>query len=353
MAKVDNRLEIKYRKVLETIKLYPDQLLQSWNEISKIKLPDEYRNINKVVLCGMGGSALGGRIVDSFLVNRIRVPFEIFNSYNIPNYADDKTLIIVYSYSGNTEETLSCANQAITRQAKVFVITTGGKLGEVMKDHKLPGYLFEPKNNPSGQPRLGLGYAIGSILAVFSQLEIAHISNEEVAGAAEMMRTEVRRYGESVDEKENLAMSFAGKLRNKAPVMVASEHLYGVAYAVKNQLNESAKTFSVIFPIPELNHHLMEGLKNPAKLRENLHFLFFKSKLYSDRIKKRYSLTAEVIEKNGYPYSIFVTRSDKKLDQIFEVLVFGAYVVYYLSKDYRIDPMGIPWVDYFKKKLRE
>lgn len=341
--------ESLYKQFLETIRLYPDQLKQSFDVVSSADIPDNYKYCDKIALCAMGGSALGARVVDSLLINRIRLPFEIFNQYNIPNYSDDKTLIICYSYSGGTEETISAFNEAILRGSKVFVVTTGGKLGEIAKEHNTPMYLINEKYNPSRQPRNGLGYAIGSILGLFNKLSFATIFPEEIDECVNTMKNTFN--DNKPQNKEILAKKFADKIKEKALFLVASEHLYGVTYAMKNQFNESAKTFSTIFELPELNHHLMEGLENPKSFKQNTMFLTIESSLYLERIQSRYKLTKEIFEKQGYKYLTYKPISESKLTQIFEVLIFGTLVVYYLGNSYGIDPNKIPWVDYFKNKL--
>jgi len=344
-------LDDKYKIVLDTIKSYPAQLKQAWNEIKSLKIPDNFKKIKNVVVCGMGGSALGARIVDSLIIDSVGVPIEIFTEYNIPAYTNEDTLIICSSYSGNTEETLSCLDEAIKAKAKIFGITTGGKLAKKLKEEKIPGYIFDPKNNPSKQPRMAIGYSVGAILGIFSKLGLVNLSEADIEGAVETMRETIVSFDKSRGTKDNFAKNLAQKLEKHTPILVASEHLLGTTHTIKNQFNESAKTFSTLFDLPELNHHLMEGLKNPPKIRGIFHFVFFSSKLYSERVQKRYPLTTEVVEKNGFEYSVFTPHSDKKIDQVFETLVFGSFVVYYLTKDYGIDPLEIPWVDYFKEKL--
>lgn len=344
-------LEEKYKLVLETIKKYPDQLKQAWDEISAMELPSDFHYITNIVVCGMGGSALGARVVDSLISDRSQVPIEIFNQYHVPYYTGGKTLVITSSYSGNTEETVSCLNEALNKGAKIFGITTGGKLAEIITANNLPSYIFDPKNNPSKQPRMAIGYAVGAILALLAKLKVVYIGQEDIEAVVETMKKTINNYGVLVEEGQNPAKSYAQRLHNRVPILIASEHLTGTVYTIKDQFNESAKTFSVLFDLPELNHHLMEGLKNPVKLREIFYFIFFNSKLYSDRVAKRYPLTTEVVEKNGYAYSVFSAMSEKKLNQVFETLVFGSFVAYYLSQTYGIDPTSIPWVDYFKEKL--
>src|SRR5258708_64876 len=105
------------------------------------------------------------------------------------------------------------------------------------------------------------------------------------------------------------------------------------------------------FEISELNHHLMEGLKYPAKSKEILHFLFIRSKNYYERILKRYPITEDVIKQNGFIFDSYETQSQKRNEEVFEILVLGSYISFYMAILHGIDPSPIPWVDYFKKKM--
>ncbi len=352
MVPKDNKeLKEKFKLIANTIRAYPMQLQQSWDEISAMHLPDDYKNIENVVLTGMGGSALGARMVDSFASDRLRVPFEFFNEYKLPNYVNQKTLVICYSYSGNTEETVECTYQALNKGAKVFGITTGGKLADIMEENKIPAFIIDEKHNPSGQPRMSLGYAAGSILALFNKLGVISVLNEEIETAIARMNEVATDFHEHTPTTKNIAKNMAAKLRNKLPIIVSSEHLVGTTHAIKNQFNENAKTFALQFDIPELNHHLMEGLLNPKKFKEMASFLFIHSSLYTERVQKRYAITEEVVSKNGYEYHVYNTGSKNKLSEIFEVLIFGSFMTYFLTEEYDIDPLQIPWVDYFKDKM--
>lgn len=344
-------LEDKYKLVADTIRLYPNQLKQSWDDINYLHIPESYKNIENIIFCGMGGSALGARMVKAFAFDRLRVPIEIVNGYNIPGYANDKSLVVVSSYSGTTEEIIECTYQALKNNLKIFGISTGGKLAEILAKEKKPSYVINPTYNPSNQPRMSFGYALGATLALFKKLVILNVSSEEIDDAISVSFSLLTEYHENAPVEKNLAHSFARSLKGRLPVLVASEHLVGTVYTIKNQFNENAKTFSFLFDIPELNHHLMEGLKNPEKQRGILKFIMFSSDLYSERIRRRYPVTANVLEKNMIDHAVYKVRSEKRLSQVFETLIFGSFVVFYLTKLYKIEPLGIPWVDYFKEQL--
>jgi len=129
--------------------------------------------------------------------------------------------------------------------------------------------------------------------------------------------------------------------------------LVGNLHTIVNQINESAKNFSCYFPLPELNHHLMEGLTNPKNNSKNLIFVFIESNLYLKRIQLRYKITKEVLKKKNIEYVEFKAKEKTKILQSFEILLFGSYLSFYLSMLYKIDPSLIPWVEYFKKRLSE
>ena len=233
----------------------------------------------------------------------------------------------------------------------VIGVCSGGKLEEILKKEKLPCYVYSPIANPSNQPRMGLGYSITSILTILAKLDFLTLDETDILRIERRMGEAISEFGPDSPERKNLAKGLALKLKGKIPVLVASEHLVGVAHAFKNQLNENSKSFSLLFDIPEMNHHLLEGLRNPHRAKELLNFVLLESELYSDEIKKRYPLTREVIEKNGVETCIYKLSSEKKLDQIFEVLTLGSFVSLYLAILYDLDPSPIPWVDYFKSKL--
>ncbi len=355
MVNLDNIDEIRKLDnlgVYESIKLIPSQVEQSWKEITQEEIPSSCSTVSNVVIAGMGGSALGGRVIDSLIQHRARVPIEVFTEYHIPNYVGPKTLVVISSYSGNTEETVSGFYDAYNKKAALFVVTTGGKLSEIAKKEDIPAYIFDPVENPSGQPRLALGYSISAIIGLLSRCSFIHLTNGEMSSLVTKMSNYSKHFGIEVPERENLAKLQARKLLGKIPVLISSDHLVGSAHVLKNQLNETAKTFSASFDIPEANHHLLEGLRYPVQMRDLLYFLFIESDNYSELIKKRYPITREVIEKNEIATGIYKTQGTSKLEDVFEILIYGSYVQFYLAILYGIDPGPIPWVDYFKEKLK-
>ncbi len=337
--------------VLDTIHFFPSQLRESWKAVSELETAIDFSKILNVVICGMGGSALGGRIVHSLGAESLHVPVEVVSGYHVPFYVGEQTLVVLSSYSGGTEETISAFHEAYEKRGQLIVITTGGLLSDLAAEHQIPTYHIDPQFNPSNQPRLALGYAVGSLLSLFSRAGFTSISAAQFEEAIKKAESYAVEFDAEMPTESNEAKKMAASLGVEIPILVASEHLLGSVHAFKNQLNETAKTFSALFELPELNHHLLEGLQFPHDLANDIQFVFFESELYSDRVKKRYAITKEVLKKQRIDSLVYKVRSLDKLSQVLEVLTFGSFVQYYLALKNNVKMMEIPWVDYFKTEM--
>lgn len=354
MIDLTNLEEIKKldpKNVYGSTEMFVDQCRQIWQDAKKVAYPPEYKqglrpdglkNIQNIVFCGMGGSSYGGRIIQNLFKDELPVPIYTNDDYHLPVYVDGSSLVLLSSYSGTTEEVFSCAKEALEKGAKVTGITTGAVLGDFLKTNNLPGLVFTPQFNPSGQPRLGIGYNVLGAIAVLNQIGLVHISDEVIKEAIDELQS-------GKEQIKLQAMEFAKKIFGNMPLIFAAEFLKGNAYILRNQINETAKNFASFADLPDLNHYLMEGLKNPAD--KKLIVLFLISKLNSDILEKRIALTREVVEKNNIPVLDYEAQGDEKISQMLNVLSFGGYLVLYLAFLYGQDPSVIPWVDYFKEKL--
>jgi len=264
---------------------------------------------------------------------------------------DKDTLVILSSYSGTTEEVIACGQEAIKRGAKITAVASGGKVVELLKSQKAPGYIFEPKFNPCGQPRIGGGYLLMGHAGLLKALGLLELEESEVTGAIEFIRSFGLPLKADIPTDKNQAKQLAMSLKDKHPFIVTSEFLRGFGNGFANQINETAKMISDPRFIPELNHHLMEGLKRPDTLHQNAAFLFFLSKLYSVVVQKRYTITREVVEKQNVKTMTIELTGPSKLAQTLEAFTLSGFTTYYMAMLYDTDPVAIPWVDYFKEQL--
>ena len=336
-------VKIDKDNVLGSIEALPDQCLHAWEDAGKIEIPEEYKRVNTVVMCGMGGSGLGARVIESVYADEIKIPLVRINDYNLPKFVDKNTLVICSSYSGETEETISNAKQAIDAGAKWMAIGTGNTLIKMAQEYGVPYYQINPKYNPSNQPRMAIGYSVVGQLVLASKVGIINFQKEDIDLMVETMHDVRDKIGET--------KKLAKMMKDKIIFFLAARHLVGAAHTINNQLNENTKNFSADFVIPELNHHLMEGLKYPSKNSSNLFAFLINSSLYPERIRQRFEITEDVIWKNKIESYSFEAKAETKLAQVFELVQFGAYVNFYLAMLYGQNPGPLPWVDYFKTKL--
>lgn len=337
--------------VLKSTGLFPDQCLQAWQESSLVKFPDEYKKVKNVVVAGMGGSRFTPKTIGALLRKKLTVPYEICEDYTVPAYINSESLVILSSYSGSTEEVLSAGNDALKKGAKLAGICMGGKIAGFLKQNNAPAYIFNPKNNPCGQPRIGGGYLLMGHLGFINALGLAEIDEKEVAGAIEFARSTGKKYLAEIPASQNQAKQLAMFLKDKHPFIITAEFLKGFGNGFANQINETAKMISDYRYISELNHHLMEGLSRPATLHQNGVFVFILSKLYSNSIQKRFKITKDVVEKQKVATHEITLTGPDKLSHVLEGYTLSSFTTYYMAMLYDTDPVAIPWVDYFKEQL--
>ncbi len=341
--------------VRKSIELLPDQVRQVLSDAELIKIPRDYSSINKVVINGMGGSNLGAHVIKAVLAGELKVPIIIEPGYDVPAFVDRDTLYVISSYSGTTEEPISTYREAKKRGAKIMAITSDipkAKLYELMIKENIPGYVFKPEYNPSGQPRLGTGYSIFGLMALLAKVDLYKIKVKDVENIIAEM--EIRTRGMRTEEPttDNKAKKLAEKIMGRIPVLIGAEFLAGNLHIMRNQINESAKQFSTFLILPDLNHYAMEGLSLPEENKDNIIFVFFNSKLYDKRVQKRVLLTQDVVEKNKVNVINYELTGKNKLSQSFEMLQLGSWISYYLGILNDVDPVKIPWVDWFKEQLK-
>jgi len=355
MQNLDNQEDIKKLDpsgVLKSICLFSDQCFQAWSESSQIKFPLAYEQVQNIVVCGMGGSRFTPRTIKELFSDRIRVPYEIIDDYTVPAYVDQHSLVIVSSYSGSTEEPISAGKAALKRGAKLTAVTSGAQVAKMMRELQLPAYIFNDiKYNPCRQPRIGSGYMLLGHLGILKSLKFIKIETKEIFEAIKFAELVGKQYYPQVRIANNLAKQLAKILYNKHAFIVSAEFLKGFANGFANQINENAKMISDYRFIPELNHHLMEGLQRPASLHDNGLFLFILSNLYSPEIQKRFAITQEVVTKQKLATHRVILAGKTKLAQALEAFTLSGFSSFYLAMLYGTDPIKIPWVDYFKEQL--
>ncbi len=339
-------------KSIESLPIQIEQLLNEEN----INIKINHEKIDKIVVNGMGGSNLGSRIIQSVFKEKLSVPLIIEPGYIVPKYVNKNTLYIISSYSGNTEEPLSVYEEVKSRNAQILIITSkedDNKLLDLMKKNNLSGYIFDARNNPSNQPRLGVGYSIFGIIFMLKKIGFLTVKDKEIKSIIEILKTNNNNLKPEIETNTNIAKQIAKSIYNKKIILIGAEFLEGNLHTLRNQFCENSKNIALYFILPELNHYLLEGLSYPKNNKEDLVFLFIDSILYTQRVQKRSQLTKQVVKKNNIKVINHNLTSDTKLKQSFETLQLGAWITFYLSLLHNTDASLIPWVDWFKKELEK
>lgn len=341
---------IKNSLVLTSILKLRAQCQSAWQTVTSLSFSTPKIAITNIVVAGMGGSALGAHLLQSIFQNKILVPFIIVNDYTLPPWVNSHTLVIVSSYSGNTEETISALNDAQKKGAQIFVIASGGKLLDMAISKKLLHYKIDETANPSKQPRYGLGYGIFSVLTLLIKLKLISLPNEAVEEVLEQIIDTEKGIGQSISKFEPKKISKI--LKNKIPVVVAGEFLAGNAHILANQFNESSKTFADYFVLPELNHHLLEGLSKPKKISKKIHILFLTSSLYSEKLSERVKNTATILQNFNIGYTMIEATGTNQFVVALNTITAGGLLSMELAKNNRVDPMLVLTVEKFKKMMQ-
>ena len=235
---------------------------------------------------------------------------------------------------------LSCLQEARRKKLTAGVIASGGQLAREARKHRVPSFIFDPTYNPSGQPRIGTGYTMACLYLVLRQTVLRGGRIEDLFYAARHSAIDV---GQPLAlARETLGQSF---------IIISAEHLTGNGHILSNQLNETAKVFAPHFKLPELNHHLLEGLGSLKKHAKAWLALFLDSSLYDPQIQKRLRVTRSVFQKQGIR-ALSIRVSGTRLEQALTMLMYSSWFSYYQGILLGFDPASIPWVDYFKQHVK-
>src|SRR6266576_1418392 len=232
--------------MLGRIKELPKQIQGAWQVTRAAQLPPAYGDVRNITVIGMGGSAIGGDLAAALLADELKVPMSVHRDYGLPAYVGRDSLVIVSSYSGNTEETLSSFEEARKRGAKVLVLTTGGKIAELARASNYPVVTFSYK----AQPRAALGYSLGLVLGVLTKLGFAR----DLSGDIDAALSDLAKLEERVHEgaRTNDAKKMALELQGRIPFAYGAGVMGVMARRVKGQWNENAKNWSAFDVMSEL-----------------------------------------------------------------------------------------------------
>ena len=333
--------------MLARIKELPWQCQQAWQAAMDFELPADYAKVNKIIILGMGGSAIGGDLVRSLAEAESSVPILVNRDYGLPAFVDDRTLIIASSYSGNTEETLSSFEPALKTGARKLVMTTGGRLAEIAGENNIPVFKIEYK----AQPRAALGFSFVPTLGVLQKLGLLSDKSADVEEAVKVLEQLSGKLDEESPLSANPAKQLAQRLYGKLPVIYGAGILSEAAHRWKTQINENGKAWAFYEVFPELNHNATVGFPLPPEVVSRVYVVLLRSPLFNQRVKLRYEVTCELLERAGVKYEYVDSQGNSALSQMVSTVMMGDYVSYYLAILYRVDPSPVEVINYLKERL--
>ena len=326
--------------MLELIRDFPDQLKEALAIGRNAKLGAPDAGYTNVVVTGLGGSGIGGRIAAQALAAEATCPIEVYSNYYLPAYVGKGSLVIACSYSGNTEETLAAMHQAMDKGARVVCITSGGTMLETAKAKGLD-HIVIPGGNP---PRTMLAYSLTQQFFILKHFGIIKSDFEaSMARAAEQLKS-----GQEAIKTE--AKELAEKLYGKRTIIYSEAATEAVSIRFRQQLNENSKELCWHHAIPEMNHNELVGWAGGDK---SLAVIIFRHKDDYDRSQMRMEINKEVFAKyTPNVYEVW-SKGDDRLERQLYLIHLGDWASWYLSEKKGVDATEIGVINMLKGKLAE
>jgi len=295
----------------------------------------EFRN---VVLTGLGGSGIGGSIVQNYVFDSLKVPFVVNKDYFLPAFVDKDTLVIACSYSGNTEETVMALKAAVKAKATIICITSGGAIAETAKKKNFDCILV-----PAGMPpRACLGYSLVQVLYTLAHFGL--ISNgfeREIKAAIKLLQNDAK-------ELEREGKALAKKLDGKTPIIYAAPDFEGVAVRFRQQINENGKMLAWHHVVPEMNHNELVGWRDKDNNRA---VVILRNENDFERVQTRFELNKQIIKKYTKSITEVYSRGNSYWEKVFSLVHLTDWCSVYLAEMHGVDATEVKVIDFLKGEL--
>lgn len=316
---------------------FPDQLKKAIAIAESAVITSHNSDIKNVLICGLGGSGIGGTIISEVAFSSSPIPITVSKGYFIPSFVDQHTLVIISSYSGNTEETFQNLEQAYERKSKIICVTSGGKIEDFAKKHNLNCILV-----PGGMPpRACLGYSLTQLIQIFVFFNLLpkNIFNELKQSVSFLESKQ-----EFIIKQSKL---IAEKLFGKIPVIYTTTNWEGIAVRFRQQLNENSKILCWHHVVPEMNHNELVGW---TEKNEKIQVLFFRDPDEYSRNVVRYDINKKVIEAYS-PVLEIATAGSNIIEKTLYYIHLGDWISILLAELRNIDPVEVNVITHLKNEL--
>ena len=328
---------------------FPEQCQQAWEKIMHFDLPPEYKGINKVIILGMGGSAIGGDLVRRLALTESKTPVWVHRDYGLPPFIDESTLVIASSYSGDTEETISAFTPSLKTRVKKLVLTSGGRLKQLAESEGIPVFIIDYR----APPRAAFPHSFIPLVGIFQKLGLLGDKSAELKEGLQILNKLAKDLLETTPLASNPAKQLAAKLRRHLVVIYGAEFLSEVARRWKTQLNENSKTLAFFELFPELNHNTIVGYNLPPEVKDKLFVVLLRSALLNPRNRLHYEATTQLLAKAKIRHEVVEATGTTPIAQVMSLILLGDYTSFYLAVLNRVDPTPIDSIDFIKKYLAQ
>jgi glucose/mannose-6-phosphate isomerase len=333
--------------VLTEIDYLPDQLWRAWEQGQNLPLPT-WAGIQQVVLCGVGGSAMAGELLQAYAALHNKVPVVVWKDYDLPAWASGKeSLVVLLSHRGEEEEMHSSLGQALERGCRCLIVGAGGELAQMAQKAGATCW-FYPDEGRLYEP---LGWLFGFTATALVRLGMLPDIGTELAGAVQAMRQQQSSLKAEVAAIGNPARRMAGQMMGRWVTVVGSGMLAPAARHWQNQITRLAKTWVQAETLPEMDHTLLGSVLQPDAMLSSTMIVFLRGSSGSPRNQLRENLTKQAFMLDGLGTDFVDAVGETPLAQQWTGLHFGDYTAYYLAVAYGVDPAPSPAIDQFMREL--
>ena len=301
-------------------------------------LKNSEKRIDNILICGLGGSGIGGAIVNDIVSLKSKIPITSTKDYSIPNFVNKHTLVIANSYSGNTEETIYALEKCQSRNAEVCIITSGGKLKSIAEENNY-NHIIIPEGHP---PRAMFGYAFTELFYVLNHYKIIDDSFKSYFEKSILLLDSEK------EDVQKQAMDLAKKMFGKTPVIYVSQGFEGVAVRFRQQINENSKMLCWHHVVPEMNHNELLGWRTNVN---DLAVVYFRNRMDYERNQIRMDINKKVISKFTENITEIWSKGESIIENTFYHINLGDWVSWYLSEMNNVDAIEIDVINFLKGEL--
>ena len=302
------------------------------------KLEENTKKIRTILICGLGGSGIGGTIVRDIISAKTEIPIATTKDYSIPNFVNEHTLVIASSYSGNTEETLYALEKCLEKEAEIAIITSGGRLKTIAEKNNYNKIII-PGNHP---PRAMFGYGFTELFFILNHYGIIDDSfKSDFTNAIALLDAEKR-------DIQKQAMNLAKKIHKNTPIIYVANGFEGVAIRFRQQINENSKMLCWHHVVPEMNHNELLGWRTNV---DDLAVVYFRNKSDYERNQIRIDINKKVIGNFTENITEVWSKGGSVIENSLYHINLGDWVSWYLSEMNNVDAIEIDVIDFLKKEL--